>query len=309
MLNEDLFNKVLIEPAKATADKIYIVSGFATPGMAYKHLFELPEKVEIQLVVGMANKFGIPKIYHQEFIKLAKIDFPSRFNCSYIVKGPPVHAKTYSWFSGGNPLMAFAGSANYTQSAFFGRQREVLVETEPSDLKEYFESLITDTKSCLSEDVNEKIKFSEIANWPYLKDDTFAEPRQESIRLSLLDSKGNIHKRGGLNWGQRPGREPNQAYICVPAHTANMEFFPIRGIHFTIITDDGDTFDAVIAQSGEKAIQTPHNNSILGRYFRQRIGVPLGRFVQRENLERYGRTDVEFKKINDETYYLDFSVE
>lgn len=308
MLNEDLFNKVLIEPTKATADKIYIVSAFATPAMAYKHFSEIPQGVEIQLVIGMTKKYGIPKVYHQEFVKLAKIDFPNRFNCSYIIQDPPVHAKTYSWFCSGNPMVAFAGSANYTQSAFLGKQREVLVETEASHLKEYFESLLADAESCQSEDVNEKIKLIEIANWPYLKDDMFADPGTDSINLSLLDSEGNIHNRAGLNWGQRPGRESNQAYIPVPAPIANMEFFPLSGIYFTIITDDGVTFDAVVAQSGDKAIETPHDNSILGRYFRQRIGVPLGSFVQREDLERYGRTDVEFKKINDEAYLLDFSV-
>ena len=308
MFNKDLFNKVLIEPTKAGADKIYIISAFATPGMTYKHFSEIPPVVEIQLIIGMTKKLGLPKIYHQEFVKLARIDFPNRFNCSYIIKDPPVHAKTYSWFSGGSPILAFAGSANYTQSAFFGKQREVLVESEAPYLKEYFESLLSDAESCVSKDLNKKIKFSEEANWPYLKDDTFVGSEQESLELSLLDSEGNIHERAGLNWGQRPGREPNQAYIPVPSPIAHMEFFPPRGIHFTIITDDGVTFDAVIAQSGNKAIETPHNNSMLGRYFRQRIGVPLGNFVTREDLERYGRTEVEFRKINDETYYLDFSV-
>lgn len=133
--------------------------------------------------------------------------------------------------------------------------------------------------------------------------------RSGHVRLSLLDSRtGAPHARGGLNWGQRPKRDPNQAYIPVPSGIARARLFPPRGQHFTITTDDGKTFDAVIAQSGDKAIETPFDNSILGAYFRQRIGVPSGAYINLQDLGRYGRTDVDFLKIDSETYYMDFSV-
>jgi len=56
------------------------------------------------------------------------------------------------------------------------------------------------------------------------------------------------------------------------------------------------------------AIETPESNSILGCYFRERIGVPQGEPVKLEDLHRYGRTDIEFYKINEESFYTDFSV-
>lgn len=55
-------------------------------------------------------------------------------------------------------------------------------------------------------------------------------------------------------------------------------------------------------------IETPHNNSLIGEYFRNRLGLPNGAFVKKEDLIRYGRTDVTFYKIDDENYYMDFSV-
>jgi hypothetical protein len=62
------------------------------------------------------------------------------------------------------------------------------------------------------------------------------------------------------------------------------------------------------AQDNAKAVHTPHNNSLIGEYFRSRLGVPSGGPVKLINLNRYGRHDVDFYKIDDETYFMDFSI-
>ena len=85
-------------------------------------------------------------------------------------------------------------------------------------------------------------------------------------------------------------------------------FLPARAYNFTIITDDGETFDCVVAQDGRKAIQTTNDNSLLGAYIRKRIGVNSGQLITEEDLERYGRTDYTIEKIDDETFLLDFQV-
>lgn len=61
-------------------------------------------------------------------------------------------------------------------------------------------------------------------------------------------------------------------------------------------------------QENGKAIHTLHNNSLIGVYFRKRLGVPLGEKVTMEHLIKYGRTYIDFYKIDDENYYMDFSV-
>lgn len=60
-------------------------------------------------------------------------------------------------------------------------------------------------------------------------------------------------------------------------------------------------------QAYDKAITTPSNNSLLGEYFRNRLGVPNGAPVTKNDLLQYGRTDVTFYKIDDEQFYMDFS--
>lgn len=114
--------------------------------------------------------------------------------------------------------------------------------------------------------------------------------------------------RSGLNWGQRPGRNPNQAYLSVPREIQRSSFLPEVGQQFLVDTDDGQRLIMVRAQSNGKALETPGDNSLLGRYFRTRIGVESGRLVTAAHLRRYGRTSVDIYRVSSTHYELDFSV-
>lgn len=129
-----------------------------------------------------------------------------------------------------------------------------------------------------------------------------------SIDLSLLTHDGRVHSRAGLNWGQREGRDPNQAYIPVNGTDRNWHYFPPREVRFTIHTDDGATLGCVMAQDDGKAIETYNDNSILGRYFRQRLGVAPGEAITMEHFLNYGRTNITLTYRGPGDFYLDFSV-
>lgn len=128
--------------------------------------------------------------------------------------------------------------------------------------------------------------------------------------LSLVTkSKGvlRVPSRSGLNWGQRPGRSEDQAYIAVPAYVQRSEFFPAKGEEFSLEWDDGELHTCVRAQQNGKAIQTPKKNTILGKYLRTRLSVESGDPVILSHLLKYGRTDIEIFKDSDYHYYADFS--
>lgn len=78
-------------------------------------------------------------------------------------------------------------------------------------------------------------------------------------------------------------------------------------------TDDDKLLLCVPAQPKQKdgtiphAIQTPENNSFLGVYFRNRLGLAKGAPVTTQDLNRYGRTDVTIYKITDDKYHMDFA--
>ena len=103
------------------------------------------------------------------------------------------------------------------------------------------------------------------------------------------------------------GREPNQAYIPLSSKVYRGDFFPARGHHFTLHTDDGQVIICARRQDNGKALHSTENNSIIGEYFRRRLGVPLGKPVAKADLKKYGRFDIVFYKIDDDNYYMDFS--
>lgn len=326
MITNNLFNNVLIDPVNNGANKLYIVTGYATAAMAYKHLnklIEINRPISIELIIGMSSLDGISEGNHKAFCKLIQSNNPVNFSCYYYTEIPPVHSKVYSWFVNDSPYKGFIGSANYTQVAFYNNLREAMDETNPSEGLNYYNSLIPNSIYCNNIEANNVVKIFNDRIFEKNIPEVIEEQKvnlDESkylkfiglphVNLSFLDKNGNLPQRSGLNWGQRKeyGREPNQAYIKLTSNVYNSNFFPDRRIHFTVLTDDEKVLICSRAQDNAKAIHTPQNNSILGRYFRYRLGVASGSPVSLEDLKRYGRTDVDFYKIDDETYYMDFSV-
>lgn len=129
------------------------------------------------------------------------------------------------------------------------------------------------------------------------------------VRISLVVTSGGrerVPDRSGLNWGQRAGRNPNQAYLPISAADQRSGFFPEVGEPFSVECDDGFRLTLVRAQQNGKALETPDNNALLGEYFRRRLNVRLGRPIALRHLHEYGRTNVDMFRSQTEGYLLDF---
>lgn len=129
----------------------------------------------------------------------------------------------------------------------------------------------------------------------------------EELTISLLNKNGTVAMTAGLNWGQRENRDPNQAYLPLPYEVYSSDFFPDSGIHFSVTTDDQKLLICTRAQQNGKALYTPIDQTVLGKYFRSRLGVGFGELLKYEHLIKYGRTDITFHKIDEENYFMDFS--
>jgi hypothetical protein len=318
MFNSDMVDKILINPITKGAQKLLILSGYATPTMASWHMMKIKElrinPVDINLIIGMTNYDGLTINAHEGFKQLVNSHNESKFSkfqCQYICEGSPVHSKLYIWLKDNTPIEAYTGSANYTQAGFSTGRREYMVPCNPEDAFNYYNQAEGDSIYCNHSEVEDNIVFT--PSHPVL-DSEGGYPQAlvgrgiQPIKLSLLARNGETGTRSGLNWGQREGREPNQAYIGLPAPIARSGFFPLGKQHFSVVTDDNKQLILRVQQENDKAITTPMNNSLIGEYFRNRIGVANGAYVWRSDLERYGRTDVDFYKLDDEHYYMDFSV-
>ena len=302
MISENLYKDVLLAPAEAGATELLIVSGYASASMAHKHLTEpaiQEHGISVNLIYGMASVDGVSLVDDAMF---GELQTRGLFRCHYRIERPSVHSKVYVWMMGDAPTRAFVGSANYTQRGFLGggQQQESMAEADPEQALAFFAATLSGSMEIDHDDIDDHVAlFSPQQQKPETED---------CVSLSLLTNRGVVAARSGLNWGQRPGRNPDQAYLRVTSSVARTGFFPSRATQFTVLTDDGFSFIAVTAQDGDKAIETPDGNNILGEYFRRRLNVPLGSLVTQSHLDNYGRTDVEFCKLDDETFLMDFSV-
>ncbi len=305
MMSDELFQRILISPSiDLHADALEIVSGYATAHMAIQHIKCLQEKrtdIFIRLTVGMVPREGILQGQHQLFRKIQQ-KAENRFVCGYVVQAPAVHAKVYVWTRENQPIKAFVGSANYTHQGFGKAQKEVVTESDAAEAFAWCREISHTAVECVSEDIENYICIHS------LKKEESDLADLECVDLPLVPrNSGAIQEHAGLNWGQREGRDHDQAYIPVPAAVGRSDFFPPTAEHFTVLTDDDKSMICVIAQQNRKAIHTTHDNSELGRYFRNRLKLQPGEFVKLEQLKHYGRISVTFRKIDPETYYMDFS--
>lgn len=308
--------KILFDPLRDEADELYILSAYATPNMLSWYMKNIYHKtsvpIKINLIVGMVPFDNLSVSVHEGFKRIVSSELPheiSSVKCSYVIDKPAEHANLFIWCKSGRPVLAFMGSANFVQSSFVGRHRNELIDVcNQEEAMNYYESVIPRTVYCNHAEIEEYIILRPTHPVLDLECNLVDELDEfDSVTLSLITKSGEPGTRSGLNWGQRKGREPNQAYIPLPSKIAKRGFFPLEKRHFTAITDDRHQLTLRVEQQNNKAITTPVRNSDLGEYFRNRLGLPNGAYVTRSDLDRYGRTDVKFVKLDDETYYMDFS--
>lgn len=322
MITENIARITLFDPLINSANELYIVSAYATPTMLSWYIKNLYHKtqtpIKVYLLIGMIPFDGVSASIHDGFVQIIRSELPqeiSKLECSYIYDEPSVHSNVYIWAKDSIPIKAFTGSANFVQSSFVGHhRREILCECDPDEAMEYYLSLIDRSIYVHHSEIEEYVAIH--PTHPVLdRENTLVEGYNilsqeglETVTLSLVTRSGNPGKRSGLNWGQRPNRNPNEAYIPLPTKIAKSGFFPLEKRHFVAITDDRHQLILRIEQQNDKAITTPARNSDLGEYFRNRLGLANGEYVTREALEKYGRKDVVFVRLDEETYYMDFSV-
>ena len=315
-----IYEQVVEIPYKGGWRELNAISGYASPAFIDFLLKRHPD-IKINLIVGMVSKDGILESFHERMKILAN---SGHFNCYYYNGKSACHAKNFAWFNNEKSGPTFVGSANLSNQGFLrdweadGVKQdghiESISEGKFEDVLDLYQELFKESVNCLDASVPAEFKLykTEVSgDKKSRKTGGVVAKGLDSVMLPLFSLRTkDIHKKAGLNWGQRPGREPNQAYIPIPreVHDKNPGFFPSRKHHFIIDTDDGKQFTGVVAQENSKALESTENNSLFGKYFRDRLGMSHGDFVTMDHLLKYGRTDVTIYKIDDDHFYLNFSV-
>jgi hypothetical protein len=322
LITENLFQRILVEPIQRGARELFVVTGYASPAMVTRHfqyaVETLGTRISLDLHIGMAGKDGVRRTDLLGYRSIPRQSREQEFNCTFSTRGRSNHSKLFVWCSNSGPVEAFLGSSNYTQvgfglSASDKFHAETCTNVDPDEAFSYVLNAAKGSIGYLDLDIATHIDLTEDQRPESsgASEENDQSTQIDFVFLPLVQSRGQnagrVHDAGGLNWGQRDGREPNQAYIPVPSDVARSDLFPEKGVHFQITTDDGQAFICTIAQSGDKAIETPSDNSILGKYFRNRLGVSLGTYVTDADLNRFGATAIKISKINHDSYRLDFA--
>lgn len=305
----DIERIVLLQPIADGLTELSVLSGFASPNMLASVLAtDGGSHIRIRLIVGMVGAQGISVGAHQGFMNLVRYH-RRRVGVSYVI-GDPVHSKVYVWSSADGPKRAYVGSSNFSSNGLQHGYEELLTPADPADCLAYINHYAAAALPCddpalppelivLPSPVA-RIRGVTPGNRPW------QAANAPFVDISLLTSRTPTGVAYGLNWGQREGRDPDQSYLPVPAQVARSGFLPRRGLRFTLLAPDGQALSVVVAQDGDKAIETPESNAILGRFIRDELGVPHGSAISRATLEEAGATSYRLYRVDEETYAVEF---
>lgn len=339
MFSEHLSDRILIQPFMVGADSLTIVSGYASPATIIEHVNRLKiargltgsalPKVSIDLRIGMFAAGGTTRPEHDAFVRLTgqKI-LDGDLRVSYFPGPNVVHSKVYVWSAAGRPVNAFVGSANYTNPGFSFQhtgQLNLMTNVDPVEALGICalgaETLVQCTD--VDDETRDRLPLrrerpSEMALSRILQpspEDVEGDAQWigKTYSLSLLKKNGDDYAAGGgINWGLSRGRaSEDEAYISVPSAIGRSGFFPPRNVTFDMVGDDLELLSVRIASGDNpygKDLTTSAPNSHLGSYIRRRMGLPSGAFVGRQQLDRYGRSDIDVTYLGNGQYALDFSV-
>jgi len=312
MLHYKNLYKLFFESVPQQATDFIALSGFLGPD-PIKKLEELPIKSTI--IYGL-QKENQKFLLHQQLIGLhnenRRIFYPD-IAC---------HSKCYLWLNGNTPLKGLIGSANFSSNGLYNDYRETLLEVDENQLyvmKGYIEIILNSAKECNTVEVDEK-------------EEVEGDYNKEICEMVLYDPRtGQTQNGHGLNWGFADANvRPNDA--CIPIRMEHIRKYPKlfpalqpdpenrKGTLKEVIEFVWD--DGVIMQGRLEGSQPLPNSDIkfpkqlasfphkdeLGIYIRERMDIPLGERVLREDLMKYGRDTISISLIEEGVYHLDFSV-
>lgn len=307
----------IFENYPKSSDELIVISGWVSPSEIEN---VLSNNLETKILYGMTSR-GIPEPVHFKFIDLSKTN--DKLSVYYALPQNEVHAKCYIWKQHRKIIKCLVGSANFTHSGLNSPQKEILVNINSDKygkIEQYINSVLESGRreNCTEKSLNTKIiKLAE--KTPISAGNTQELVSMDTIRMTFLDSSGNLPPESGLNWGQGSGHvKPNDSYIRITKAALKTGFFKpktSKQIAIDAMWDDRTAMGLYEEGNQEfeselypKQLASAKSKEILGKYLRKRLGVKSGDPITLNDLNKYGRTNVDITIVADKSYYLDFSV-
>lgn len=334
----DLLEKVFDKANFHKADEMTIISGYVGLTPIIK-LSELPSSLRITVIYGMYGYEQIAPQLHRSLLKLNE-QLP---NVNILYSTIPIHTKIYLWENNNKLQKAFIGSANFTRSGLENDYKEVLADADVDSLLEYQRYLNFVKQYCIHCTDSDVITKRTRKLYPrfshFGKHETptsyFSGANHSTCIISLLNEKGEVSEKSGLNWCLSNGHvAENDAYIRIPSNlcTTDSILFPPKKYagrnnnsedvgkynrendEVEILWDDGTIMPALLEGTQikdgikfPKQISSSPAKSILGKYIRNRLGVTSVHKITRADLEKtFGHSNVIISLISEGVYYATF---
>lgn len=318
-------------------DELIIISGYLGPNPV-DNLQNLPFK-KMEVIGGMYTRGVNSSLY--DALKEAQLKNP-RLTVSF--SNLEVHSKIYIWLKNDEVKRVLIGSANFSDNGLKTDLRESLAEMNFQDtqtLMDYIK-LIKQNSTVHPQLADSSTIKKNIANTSLINNDDINKGPL-SVELPLyVDNKGirTVSEKSGLNWGLADAHTAEgDAYIAIPKPVISAIpnfFLPFNPNYqsskkrkrasdpIEIIWDDGTVMQAstegkqkynnlyypkqISSYSDKSRKELGHSaKSIIGRYLRNRMNIPIDKLITYDDLKNYGRISVTFTKISDGVYQADFS--
>ncbi|MDX6768181.1 MAG: NgoFVII family restriction endonuclease [Elusimicrobiota bacterium] len=312
----------LINTTPRGATKLIVLSGYV--GVApISQVINLG--LELEIISGMVPTDKIVMNLHRALVAQAR---GNPHLAIHYTQTRAVHSKCYVWRNSLNHTVhAYIGSANFTRSGLYTPDKEILTDVRQQDFQTLDAYLDRIRPDCIPCDQAPTHLIKQVAA-PRQGRPTHPIPATYglTVRMSLLDRHGRVHDGAGINWGHANANvNRDDAYVPIPkALVADYPgfFTPVppgrrRGssIPLDFTWDDGFVMNGLAEGSQEYARQTypkqlaswPRKD-ILGKYLRDRMGIPHGQKVVSADFRRYGRDHLDITLTGPNSYHLDFHV-
>ena len=330
------FFEEVFEESLSKSDGLNIISGYVDGYTAKKYgdrLIDISKGGEVRILIGMAEKEGLAKSTYEAW---ESVDQELRkINNGSGVYAPreKIHAKVYV-FKQQNNFKCYVGSSNFSESGLKTNIESVvevsnLKSNIVNDTKSFFhENLIIDLKEIqiknsnsykkrrerksLKELLRHKQNFdsSELKSMDLVQIDlkSFAEPERYKSSLNLFHSSGRRNKNG--LYDPRPWYEVELTF--------QKKNYPNLPQNFEVLTDDGYKFNMKRSGGGIKGkpetalknLASTPSRKIFGEWFKRKLEekkvLEENELITSETLENYGKSSLDFYKMNENQYYLVF---
>ena len=131
----------------------------------------------------------------------------------------------------------------------------------------------------------------------------------DTIFLPLYGEGKKVGEVSGLNHWNRASRNKDEVYVNVPAKIRHSfpDFFPNRGVSFSLKFPDGEVIDAKICQAAGKALMTNPNRKLGKLILRDGLKLREGELVTYDKLQLLGIDSVKIDKISETEFKIDFA--